>query len=77
MYKDKGGQKKGALAERVLGKKLPSNVEAEKAVLGALLLNDENLSKVSEILQPKDFYIPAHATIYGAMVEIANQMYLQ
>lgn len=73
MYKQKSGVK-GPLAERVLGKKLPSNVEAEKAVLGALLLNDENLSKVVEILQPQDFYVPANATIYQAITEIANRL---
>lgn len=61
-------------SEKVIGKKLPSHIEAEKSVLGALLLNDENLIKISETLTPKDFYIPAHTSIYGAIIEISQRM---
>lgn len=57
----------------VLGKRLPSQVEAEKAVLGALLLNDENVPKVSEILLETDFYVPAHAKIYQAIIDISQR----
>jgi len=67
-------QKSNFSTEKVIGKKLPSHIEAEKSVLGALLLNDENLTKISEILTPQDFYIPAHTAIYGAIVEIAQRM---
>jgi len=59
---------------QVIGKKLPSNIEAEKAVLGALLLNDENLAKVVEIILPADFYLPIHVTIYTAMTDISQRM---
>ena len=43
MYADRnsGGLQKKINTERVIGKALPSNIDAEKAVLGALLLNDE------------------------------------
>lgn len=75
MYAEKGGGRKRAQgAERALGKKLPSSIEAEKAVLGALLLNDENVSKVSELLRSEDFYQPAHVTIYTAIIEITQRM---
>jgi replicative DNA helicase len=66
--------KNSFITEKVIGKKLPSHVEAEKSVLGALLLNDENLTKVAELLTPQDFYIPAHTTIYAAIVTIAQKM---
>ncbi len=59
--------------ERILGKKMPSSLEAEKAVLGALLLNDENIASVAEILTAKDFYVPAHIFIYQAIVDIVSQ----
>ena len=59
--------------ERVLGKKMPSSLEAENAVLGALLLNDENITHVSEILASQDFYVPAHRLIYQAVLDIALQ----
>ena len=38
--------------EGILGKTLPAHIDAEKAVLGALLLNDEYISTVSEIIVP-------------------------
>lgn len=75
MYIDKSRvQKNSNSAEKILGKKLPSSSEAEKAVLGALLLNDEGLSQIIEILEAKDFYLPAHTLIYDAIVSIANRM---
>ena len=66
--------KKVESAERVLGKKLPCSLEAEKAVLGALLLNDENVAQVVELLQAQDFYVPSHRVIYQAIVDIAQRM---
>jgi len=59
--------------ETLVGKRLPSHIEAEKAVLGALLLNDENVPKVVEIIIPQDFYVPAHAKIYQAVLDIFNR----
>lgn len=63
-----------ATTEKIIGKKLPCSVEAEKALLGALLLNDEHVPKVLEMVQVKDFYIPAHAMIFSAIAEIAHRM---
>lgn len=59
--------------EHVLGKALPSNIEAERSVLGALLLNDEYLSKVSELIRADDFYNTANRTIYQTMLDIAAE----
>ncbi len=52
---------------------VPSNNEAERAVLGAILMNDEILSRVSEIITADDFFQPYHATIFAAMTQIAQQ----
>ena len=41
-----------ALPERVP----PQNIEAEQAVLGAMLIKKEAIIEVQEILQPDDFY---------------------
>lgn len=59
--------------EKVVGKSLPANVDAERSVLGALLLNDESIVTVSEILRSEDFYSPAHRAIYAAMVALFTQ----
>jgi replicative DNA helicase len=46
----------------------PHNLDAERAVLGAVLLEGrETLPRVIEILRPPDFYTDAHRTIYEAM----------
>lgn len=48
----------------------PQNIEAEQAVLGAVLIKKEALTEVQEILQPEDFYREAHRIVYGAMEEL-------
>ena len=45
-------------------KTLPTNIEAEQAVLAAVLMNNRALEKVSEFLRPEDFSHPAHQEIY-------------
>lgn len=67
-------QSKVMLTEKVLGKSLPYSAQAEKAVLGALLLNDEYMNQVAEILQPTDFYQPAHKIIYGLCHDLFTRL---
>jgi len=59
--------------ERVLGKSLPANLDAERSVLSALLLNDTTLSQVSEILIPDDFYSHQHKIIYETILEFSQK----
>jgi replicative DNA helicase len=42
----------------------PSNIEAEQALLGALLVNNEVYDRVAAILGPEHFYEPVHARIF-------------
>lgn len=51
----------------------PQNVEAEQSVLGAMMIEREAISKVSEILRPEDFYREAHRLIFSAMMELFNK----
>ena len=48
----------------------PSNAEAERAVLGAILLDNAALLTAANILHPTDFYKPTHQTIFEAMLAI-------
>jgi len=48
----------------------PQNLEAEKCVLGSILLEPECITLVSEILDRDDFYVVAHRTIYQAMLDL-------
>src|ERR1044072_9015086 len=40
------------------------NVEAEQAVLGAILINNEAFYRVSDFLEPEHFYEPVHRDIF-------------
>ena len=51
---------------------LPQNVEAEEAVLGAILVNPNVITKVVETLKPESFYKPAHRYIYESMLQLFN-----
>jgi replicative DNA helicase len=43
---------------------LPHNIEAEQALLGAILVNNEALHRVSDLLEPAHFFEPIHQQIY-------------
>ena len=50
----------------------PQNIEAEKAVLGAMLIKKEAIIEVQEILDPEDFYREAHKVAYKAMQKLTD-----
>ena len=47
--------------------RLPHNIEAEQALLGAILLNNDALDRVTDFLDARHFYEPLHGRIYDAM----------
>ena len=52
-----------------------ANVEAEQALLGALLLNNQALEHVADLVSPEDFSHPVHGRLFAAIGErIANGM---
>ena len=51
-------------------KMLPQSVEAEEAVLGAILVNPASLGRIVEFLKPESFYKPAHKVIYEAVLDL-------
>lgn len=50
----------------------PQSIEAEHAVLGAMLSSKDAVSRAMEILTPESFYKEAHAKIFQAMVHLFN-----
>lgn len=56
----------------ILGKNLPASVDAEKAVLSAILLNEENLAHVSDFLRSNDFYTRNHQIVYQALLDLSQ-----
>jgi len=52
------------------GKLPPQNLEAEKSLLGSLMLDKNAITKVADFLQSKDFYKKKHQEIYQAILEL-------
>lgn len=48
----------------------PHNLEAEQALLGAILVNNEAIARVSGFLKPQHFYDPLHQQIYETTAEL-------
>jgi replicative DNA helicase len=51
---------------------LPSNVDAERTILGAILLENHALSEAEEKLHPDDFSLDSHRRIYQRMTELGG-----
>ena len=60
------------MAEEWQKRTLPYNAEAEKAVLGSMLMDKDAITVVSEILVGDDFYIKQNQIIYETMIELYN-----
>jgi replicative DNA helicase len=52
------------------GKVPPQNLDAEKSLLGAVLIDEETLADISEHVNSKDFYDRRHAIIFGGMMRL-------
>jgi replicative DNA helicase len=48
----------------------PQNIEAERSVIGAILLENEALNNVLEIIGENDFYSESHRKIFSAILEL-------
>jgi replicative DNA helicase len=51
----------------------PHNLEAEEAVLGAILTAGRLLAEVAAVLEEADFYRPAHRAIWRAILRLADR----
>jgi len=59
-------------SEMSLEKTLPHSAEAERAVLGAILLDNDIFDQATEMLKSDDFYVEGHRTIYSIMLALAT-----
>ena len=51
----------------------PQNLEAERAVLGAMLTDAAVIPEIASILHPADFYLPSHQIICAAILSLWNR----
>ncbi len=59
--------------DELLKKVPPHSIEAERSVLGALLLDAEAADLVAQSLKAEHFYREAHGTIYATILELRNE----
>ncbi|MCQ2741196.1 MAG: replicative DNA helicase [Alphaproteobacteria bacterium] len=52
---------------------LPKNIEAEQALLGALLANNKAYEKISEFLRPEHFADPIHSKIFDVIAKLITR----
>ena len=57
-------------ADAALEKGLPQNIEAERCVLGAILLDSQLINQAVELLSHEDFYLGSHRTLFQQMVSL-------
>jgi replicative DNA helicase len=60
----------GQSAESTFERTPPQDIAAEQCVLGGMLLSKDAIADVLEILKATNFYKPAHATIYDAILDL-------
>src|SRR5919112_4262631 len=56
--------------EQMLERPLPNSAESERAILGAIVLDNGLISQAIELLRPEDFYVPSHRRIFIAMMAL-------
>src|SRR5882672_5916227 len=58
------------IRDPILERPLPSSPEAERAILGAIILDNSLIAQAVELLMPSDFYVPSHRRIFLAMIAL-------
>jgi replicative DNA helicase len=59
-------------ADSTLERPMPSNLDAERSILGAILLDNNALNTAIEALKPDDFFIPQHRNIFNQMMALGE-----
>jgi replicative DNA helicase len=54
--------------EQLLERPLPNSADAERAILGAIILDNALVSQAIELLKAEDFYVPSHRRVFLAMI---------
>ena len=58
--------------DSTLERPMPSNLDAERSILGAILLDNNALNTAIEALKPDDFFIPQHRNIFNQMMALGE-----
>jgi replicative DNA helicase len=61
------------MSRPTLERALPHSIEAEKSLLGTVLVNNENYYRIIEVLRPEDLYLDAHRIILRQMISLVER----
>lgn len=61
------------MANQMLGKMPPQNLEAEQSLLGCLLIDKDSIIKVADIVRENDFYKDSHFLIFETIKELYSR----
>jgi replicative DNA helicase len=62
-----------AITDTSIERPLPHNLEAERSILGAVLLDNHSLNAAVEKLRSEDFFLPQHRHIFERMIQLAEK----
>ena len=58
------------IRDPILERSLPSSPDTERAILGAIVLDNSLIAQAVELLKPSDFYVPSHRRIFVTMIAL-------
>ncbi|MGI9105761.1 MAG: replicative DNA helicase [Pyrinomonadaceae bacterium] len=59
--------------DQMLERPLPHSAESERAILGAIILDNGLVNQAIELLKPEDFYVRAHYHVFRAMISMSER----
>ncbi|HZQ90263.1 MAG TPA: replicative DNA helicase [Terriglobales bacterium] len=61
-----------ATTDHILDRGMPAAIEAERSILGAILLDNFSYNEAAESLKPDEFFLDSHRRIYQRMSDLAE-----
>src|SRR5262245_50183821 len=68
----RSGNPQSSVGDMTLERPLPQNLEAERAVLGAILLDNGLCNQAVELLKRDDFFLDSHRRIFERMIVLSE-----
>ena len=68
-----GEQMANAIVKKQQNNLVPQSIDAEEALLGAILTSPQAYAKISDMIIPEDFYKPANRYVYSAIRSLSEK----
>ena len=61
------------MEEALIKRVLPHNIEAERSVIGSMIMDKDAITSASELIIGEDFYQNQYGILFDAMIELYNE----